>query len=288
MLISTVYDAFHSSRRRFLKHGPCGVAALAVLFEGATQAAPSPLVVLAASDLSSALPKIIALFEARTGQPARLVLGSSGQFTRQIREGLPFDLFCSADIALLDQLALEGKVKGKAQPMGRGRLALASRSDLLSGPGEKANSVTTAMVAARLAKSRKLAIANPNHAPYGRAAKETLVHLGLWDTVQSKLVLAESAAQASQFVLQGAAQMALVPVALMPPPNRHVSQWERKAGDLSFTVQLIPSNFHQPLLQGVGLSVQAGPQAQQLLDHLLSPTAQMILQAHGFDSVAGT
>jgi molybdate transport system substrate-binding protein len=212
-------------------------------------------------------------------------MGSSGHFTRQIREGLPFDLFCSADSHLIDQLALEGKVTGKAQVMAIGRLALVSRTDLLSVTNEALTSTT---LAARLTKSRKLAIANPSHAPYGRAARETLEHMGLWDTVQSQLVQAESAAQATQFALQGAAALALVPVALVPPPDRQMSQWPLKAGALALTVQKIPASYHHPIQQGVGRSVHARAQAQRLQEYLLSPPAQLILREHGFDSVAGT
>ena len=257
-------------------------AVLSSFFWRSTHASATPLVVLAAADLASVLPKIIKPFEASNPVAVRLVFGSSGHFTRQIREGLGFDLFCSADRQLIDQLAQEGKVAGKALPLALGRLALVSRSDLLT---SGASPVSASSVATRLAKCRKLAIANPSHAPYGRAAQEALRQWGLWEAAQDKLVMADNAAQAAQFILQGAVQMALVPVALLPPPQPHLTEWTSSHGALPLLVQKIPSNLHTPLLQGIGLAPHPSAHAQRLAQHLLAAPAQALLHEHGFDPV---
>lgn len=274
--------SFSSPRRHHLQWGVKFAVLLSSVFSSRVQAGATPLVVLAAADMASVLPKIIKSFETENLVPTRLVFGSSGHFTRQIREGLAFDLFCSADRQLIDQLAKEGKMAGPARPLALGRLALVSRLDLST---RGASALSASSVAARLAKCRKLAIANPSHAPYGRAAQEVLSQWGLWEVAQSKLVMADNAAQAAQFILQGAVQMALVPVALLPPPQARLVEWTSGQGATPLLVQKIPSTLHAALQQGIGLVPNPSNNAQRLAQHLLAAPAQALLREHGFDPV---
>lgn len=274
---------FSTKRRQVLQHSGQLLAGMAVGAATTLRAESAPLVVLAASDLAKVLPKIIQAFEASTAFSVRLVLGSSGHFSRQIQQGLAFDIFCSADSQLIDHLAQQGRMAAKSQALAMGRLALVSRTELLTTPVK--GPLEASQVATQLARCHKLAIANPGHAPYGRAAQEALTQWGLWQTAQAKLVLADNAAQATQFALQGVAQMALVPVALVSPPHPQDQAWVFNSGALALQVQKVPTKVHSPLRQGLGLSNHARPGAQQLAQAMLAPAAQALLREHGFDPI---
>ena len=165
--------------------------------------------VAAASDLNFAVQEIIKSFEQNTGNTVRLTLGSSGNFYAQILNGAPFDVFLSADMEYPKQLEKQGyAVPGSTFAYGAGRIALwvPNRSSLdLDKVGMNAlldNSI------------RKIAIANPAHAPYGRAAVAALEHAKLYDRVKNKLVLGENISQAAQFVQSGAADLGVIAISI--------------------------------------------------------------------------
>lgn len=166
------------------------------------QQTPPPNIA-AASDLQFALAEVAASFTKETGQTVNLTFGSSGNFLRQIQQGAPFQMFMSADEGFVRQLADAGKTEDGGTLYAVGRIVLFAPK----GSSLKVDADLTDLRAA-LADGRiqKFAIANPEHAPYGRAAEEALRSRGLWDAVQPRLVLGENVSQAAQFATSGTAQ----------------------------------------------------------------------------------
>ncbi len=244
--------------------------ALALLAAGIAAPArgqPQAVRVAAASDLQFALAEIARSYQKETGVAVQLNLGSSGNFARQIRQGLPADLFMSADEDLVLALADAGLTQDRGVLYAVGRIAL------YAGNGT-AVALDPALEGLRKdwAGVSKFAIANPEHAPYGRAARQALEKLGLWDMVQPKLVLGENIAQATQFVVTGAAQAGITALSLvLAPPvasmGRHV---------------LLPDQLHAPLRQRMVLLKSAGRAARAFYDHLQTPAARAFLQRYGF------
>ncbi|MDP1616175.1 molybdate ABC transporter substrate-binding protein [Phenylobacterium sp.] len=243
-----------------------GASAAASCAPAADRGGPA---VAAAADLQFALPQVLAAFQAQGGGPLRLVFGSSGAFTRQIEQGAPFEIFMSADRAYVRRLAEGGLTEGDGQPYARGRIVLfAPHGSALAVDADLAD------LAAALSDGRvsRLAMANPDHAPYGRAAREALIHAGLWDLAQPRLVLGENAAQAAQFAASGSAQGGLIAYALALAPEF--------AGRGAFA--LVPESFHQPLDQQMTLLKGAGAPARAFYGFLQGAAARDILARHGF------
>ena len=238
---------------------------------------PETLRVAAASDLKFALPPLLDAFRRETGLHVDASYGSSGDFARQIRQGLPVDLFMSADEGWVDQLAASGltrsvprdgtMVPDRGAVYGLGRIALYV-------PRNSTLALDPALAGLKAGWDRvtKFAIANPEHAPYGRAARQALEKLGLWEMVKPKLVLGENIAQATQFVATGAAQAGITALSLALAPE--VAQQGRHI--------LLPDNLHAPMRQRMVLLKSAAPQAQRLYDFLQSPAAGSHLQRFGF------
>jgi molybdate transport system substrate-binding protein len=173
---------------------------------GRPRQAEEPLRVAAAADLAKAFEEVGRAFEARTGRTVTLTLGSSGLLARQIAEGAPFDVYASANASFVDDVVKAGACFGDTRAMyARGRIVVWTRQD-----------VPPPASLADLADGRfkQVAIANPEHAPYGRAAQQALSSLGLWDTVKPKLVYGENVQQALQFAQSGNADAALVALSL--------------------------------------------------------------------------
>lgn len=225
--------------------------------------------VAAAADLQFALPEIIAAYVAGGGTSPRVSYGSSGHFARQIVQGAPFELFLSADESYVRHVVDAGRGQGAGVHYATGRLALFIPA---GSPVAIDRDLADLAAAARDGRLTRLAIANPEHAPYGRAAREVLEHKGLWNVMRERLVLGDSAAQAAQFVAGGAAQAGLIPLALAKAPVL--------AARGSFAT--IPESWHQPLRQTLVLTAGAGAPAQRLAAYLRSPAARAILLRHGF------
>ncbi len=240
-------------------------------------AAP-PIRVAAASDLKFALADAVRQFQLDTGVPVVVTYGSSGQFARQIAQGLPADLFMSADEALVLQLAQQGLTQGTGALYAQGRLTwiVPQRTALAPWSAAQADLREGRLSAAALdllvPPGSKLAIAHPEHAPYGRAAQQALQAMGLWDRVQSRLVLGDNIAQATQFVSTGAASAGISALSLALAPElapliRH---------------EPLPERLHAPLRQRMVLLKNARPRAQQLFDYLQSAPVQARWQTMGF------
>ena len=226
-------------------------------------------VIAAASDLKFALDEVAALFRARTGRGVRIVYGSSGNFARQIRQGAPFEMFLSADERFVQELQQAGLTRDAGVLYAVGRLALY----VPAGSPVKADAQLADLRAA-LADGRlqRLAIANPEHAPYGRAAREALQHAGLWEAAQSRLVLGENVSQAAQFAASGSAQAGIVALSLVRAP----------AFAAAGAHAVLPAGWHAPLRQRMVLLRGAGRTAQAFHEFVQQAPARAVLERFGF------
>lgn len=235
----------------------------------AISADAQPLSVAAAADLQVVLPALVRHFESASGRTVRLTLGSSGNFFSQIENGAPFDVLLSADIDYPRALVADGKADGASlYAYGLGRLVLWTRR----GSGidlERGLAVATDPAV------RRIAIANPAHAPYGRAAIAALSAAGVHDAVRGKLVLGENVSQAAQFVQSGNAQLGLLALSLALSPAMQA------AGRYT----LVSAGAHPPILQGaVVVSASRNKAlARQFIDFLKSESAAAQLRAFGFE-----
>lgn len=193
------------------------------------------LTVSAAADLTYAFQEIGPLFQKQHGVKVAFNFGSSGQLTQQIEAGAPVDVFAAANASYLDELVRRGLILPDTKVFyARGRLALYTRAD--GPPGiERIEDLRSPSV-------RRIAIANPEHAPYGVAAREALQSVGLWETLQPKLVLGENVRQTLQYAETGNVDVALVALSLVaagapgsPPPE---GRWF-----------LVPEELHRPIDQ---------------------------------------
>ena len=229
--------------------------------------------IAAASDLKFALARVVEPFERQTGAKVELSLGSSGNFARQILQGLPVDIFMSADEDWAFKVADAGMAQGGPTDRGvvyaQGRLALIVPSASPIALDAQLKGLQT-----QWASVRKFALANPELAPYGRAAQQALQKLGLWDLIKPKLVIGESIAQATQFVTSGAAQAGITALPLAVAPelatmSKHIS---------------LPAQLHAPLRQRMVLLKTSSAQGRALYEYLQSAKVSDLLKNHGLDA----
>jgi molybdate transport system substrate-binding protein len=241
-----------------------------VLMAGLARADDIPPVA-AAADLKFALVEAAAQFQKETGRSVKLSFGSSGNFARQLEQGAPFQLFLSADEAYIHRLAEKGIARdaGALYAIGRVVLFAPHGSPLKVDP--QMRDLKAALADGRI---RRFAIANPEHAPYGRAAKVALQSAGLWEPLQAKLVLGENAGQATQFAAAGSSQGGIIPLSLSKAPEI------AKLG----TFAPIPTEWHagEPLRQRMALMKSAGETARAFFDWLQRPAARAVFQRYGF------
>jgi molybdate transport system substrate-binding protein len=242
-------------------------AALLAPLAAAQNAPPQPLKVAAAANLKFVLADIEAQYRQQTGQAVQFNFGASVQLARQIQQGLPVQLFISADEAQVEWLQVQGLAQDAGQRYATGRLAVIT---LKSHPLAKSASPEAALRA--LAAADKLALANPALAPYGQAAQQALQAMGLWPALQKQVVLGDNIGQATQYVLSGAAPLGLTALAL--------TQAGETAGQ--FKVWPLPADLHTPLHQRLVLLKGAGSAAQAFRDHLLGPQARALFVKHGY------
>jgi molybdate transport system substrate-binding protein len=244
-----------------------GLAFVAILASRA--AAADPPAIAAASDLKFALEEAAAAFTAADGRKLRLAFGSSGNFARQIEQGGPFEMFLSADEDFVFRLADKGLTLDRGDLYAVGRIALiAPHGSALKVDGALAD-LRAAVADGRI---KRFAIANPEHAPYGRAAEQALRHVGLWDALRPALVLGENVSQAAQFATSGSAQGGIIAYALALAPA---------VGKLG-TYALLPADWHQPLNQRMVLTAGAGDTARMFHAFMRTKPARAILARHGF------
>lgn len=266
------------SRRHFIRLCIQGLACAGLMLVGSrlraepntSPTAPVTLSVAAASDLKFALDDVIAAY--RTHHPSvtiNVTYGSSGNFFAQIGNGAPFDLFFSADVMYPQQLAEKGLVLDGSQfQYAEGRLVLwvptASKLDV---QGKGLNALLDPQV-------NKVAIANPAHAPYGRAAEAALKSLGMYDKVKDKLVTGDNIAQTAQFVQSGAADAGLIALslALGGPMVNAGRYW------------LVPETAHPKLVQVACILKRTAvlSAAQDFAEFVKGGAGRLVLKRYGF------
>ena len=245
-----------------------GVLTVAGVLLACRFASAQGLAVAAASDLQSALPAIASQFEKETGQRVRLTFGSSGNFFTQIQNGAPFDVFLAADIEYPRRLEGSGEAeRGSLYEYATGRLVLWTRKD-------SSIDLRRGLTVLADAQVRRIAIANPEHAPYGRAAVAALRHEGLYERVREKFVLGENISQAAQFAQSGSADVGVLALSLALSPTLMSSG----------TYVDIPQSWYPPIQQAavVLASSRQKPLARQFIDYLKKPESVRILQSYGF------
>ncbi|WP_334155188.1 molybdate ABC transporter substrate-binding protein [Tepidimonas sp.] len=260
-----------SPLRRWITVAALSLAAAAGLPRPAL-AQPSPAApptVAAAADLKFAMEEVAQLFEQRTGHKLRLVFGSSGNFYAQILQGAPFHLFMSADEDFVFKLADAGRTLDRGRLYAYGRIGIfVPKGSRLKADGELKD-LAAALKDGRL---RKFAIANPDHAPYGKRAKEALQNAGLWEAIQPRLVYGENIAQTAQFATSGSTEGGIIALSLAKAPQ------VAALGDFA----LIPESWHKPLAQRMVLMKDAPEAARQFYAFLSTPEAQAIMVRYGF------
>lgn len=244
-----------------------------VLLIGAPALAGAPIVA-AASDLQFALTEAAEQFRLQTGHALRLNFGSSGNFRRQIAQGAPFELYLSADERYVQALDEEGYTQDEGVIYAIGRLVWLQRAGRGDLPSEDAPlaAVQSALEAHAGGAIERIALANPEHAPYGVAAQQALEHAGLWEQAEPLRILGENVSQAAQFALSDDARGGLVAYSLALAPT---------LGERSEYV-LIPEAWHKPLRQRMVLTNQAGEVASAFYQWLQQEEGQSILRTYGF------
>ena len=230
-----------------------------------TPAAAEQVLVAVAANFVPPFREIAAEFENATGHHVRVVSGSSGNFYSQIKNGAPFDVLFSADAERPTLLENEGHaVKGSRFTYAIGRLALwCPNSNVANGDQSL-----------RSDAFKHLAMANPKTAPYGVAAMQTLQKLGVWETLQPRIVMGENLGQAMGFIESGNAELGFVALSQILDPKVKVkgSRWE------------VPIDLYDPIVQDVILLEKGkdNPAAKSLLEFTRSPRATVIIERYGY------
>ena len=232
-------------------------------------------VIAAASSLNGALEEISQAFTVATNSQIRISFGSSGNLTRQIMQGAPFELFLSADEGYTKALADRDLSAGAGEVYATGHLALfiPFGSELVADPS--LNDLAEAISDGRL---QRLAIANPDHAPYGRAAREVLTHHRLWEQVQGKMLLGENVAQAAQFTGSGDVDAGII--------SASIALESALAG--KGTHVILPDSWHAPLDHHMVLLGNAGPVSRAFHSWLRREEARAIFRKFGFSTPTNT
>jgi molybdate transport system substrate-binding protein len=235
---------------------------------GAIPTHAQEIAVAAAADLKFAMSEIAGQYEKQSGTKVNVSYGSSGNFFSQLQNGAPFDLFFSADIDYARKL----ETAGLAEPGTLYRYAIGRI--VIWAPADSKVDVTTLGWKALLSESvQKISIANPEHAPYGRAAVAAMQKAGIYDQVKAKLVYGENISQAAQFVQSGNAQVGIVALSLaVSPAMQDGRRWE------------IPADMHAPIEQAAIVLKDARNKhaARSFLDFVKTEAARAILAKYGF------
>lgn len=224
------------------------------------------LTVAAASDLKFAMDEILDEFhQQNANQTVKVVYGSSGRFHAQIKHGAPYDLYFSADIAYPERLEEAGLAASPVYPYAVGRLVVWSSAE-----GEPLS-----LADLPRADIKRIAIANPRHAPYGQRAQEAMESAGIWDKVEERLVLGSNIAQTAQFVETGNADAGIVALSLVLSPSL------AEVGRYS----LVPDTLHSPLKQGFIITRRAADNelAWRFAEFINSDQARAVMDRYGFE-----
>jgi molybdate transport system substrate-binding protein len=240
----------------------------AVMSSTAIGAPAQELRVAAAADLKFALSELAGQYEKRTGTRVNVTYGSSGNFFAQLRNGAPFDLFFSADIEYPRKLEAAGLAEPETlYKYALGRIVIWTRADANADVAKQGWNLLLDVGV------QKIAIANAEHAPYGRAALAALQKAGIYEQVKSKLVYGENISQAAQFVQSGNAQAGIVALSLAVSPGmKDGKRWE------------IPTDMHPAIEQGAIIlrAAKNKAQARAFLQFVKSADGRATLGKSGF------
>jgi molybdate transport system substrate-binding protein len=224
---------------------------------------PVAITVAAAADLASAFEELGRLFEQEQKINVTFSFGSTGTLAKQIQNGLPVDVFAAANLSFVDELEKQGLILPDSKAKyATGRITIWTREDSPLG--------ITKLEELTRPEIKRIAIANPEHAPYGQAAREALQALKLWDAVQAKLVLGENVRQAMQYAETGNADVAITALSLSVQGKGH---WT-----------LVPDDLHKPLEQALAVikTTQHEKEARDFAAFINSPQGRPVMKKYGF------
>lgn len=225
--------------------------------------APVTLTVSAAADLTPAFEELGKLFEDQTGIRVTFNFGSTGQLTQQIEQGAPVDLLAAANVRFVEELERQNLILPDTKALyAQGRITIWTRSDSPLKLEQLQDLVNPEV--------RRIAIANPEHAPYGEAARQALQSAGIWDRVSSRLVFGENISQTLQFAETGNVDAAIVALSLSVNSE---GRWV-----------LISDQLHQPLNQALAVikSTRHEAEARRFAAFINSPQGRPIMRKYGF------
>jgi molybdate transport system substrate-binding protein len=256
---------------RSLGHRSLVLSALALaasLGGGTVRAADMPVIAVAAN-MTEAVQSIAEQFERAGGQKPRLSFGASGNFVRQIQQGAPFELFLSADESSVATLARDGRTLDDGALYAIGRIVLFVPTGSTLKADASLDDLGAALKDGRL---KRFSIANPDVAPYGKAAREVLQAKGLWSAIEGRLALGENVGQAAQFAASGSTEGGIMPLSLAKTP----------ALSSRGTFVVLPDSAHAPLRQRMVLLKNAGETARAFYAFLQGPKARATLEQSGY------
>ncbi|TAK37177.1 MAG: molybdate ABC transporter substrate-binding protein [Chloroflexota bacterium] len=244
------------------------LVAAAVLLGCQAQAAvgranAGPITVAAAADLQFAFREIGDAFQQETGRKVIFTFGSTGVLAQQIGGGAPIDVFAAANVQFVDELRTRGLILADTQqPYAQGRIVLATN--------KKSRLAVHTLSDLVRPEIKWVAIANPEHAPYGRAAQQALQSAGVWEQVKSKLVLGENISQTMQYVQTGNADIGIIALSVANVPEL---EWV-----------LIDQNLHAPLNQSMAVvsSTKHEQTAREFVQFVNGPSGRPIMKKYGF------
>ena len=240
-------------------------------FPARTAEAP---VIAVAANMTYAMTELIEQFQAQTGGRIRVSYGSSGNFTRQLLQGAPYELFLSADKKYAEQLKRKTDIIETDCVYVLGRIAFFTPNDSSLSQNTELSAIIHAL---QFGQYRRMVIANPEHAPYGIAARQALQQAGIWAVQRKRLLLADNAAQAAQFSIAGGIDAGIIPYSLAAVPAL--------AGQGRFF--LVPESWHKPIEQHLLLMRRAGETAKGFYQYLLSEKSEIILEKYAY-SIPGS
>jgi molybdate transport system substrate-binding protein len=232
---------------------------------GCHRAAPAaPVRVAAAADLSLAFEETGRRFTRQTGRRVVFSFGSTGTLARQIREGAPFDVFAAANVSFVDEVVAAGVCDGSTRrPYARGRIAVWTKRGGITPPASLADLAHP--------RFRRLAIANPAHAPYGLAARQALTRVGLWGAVEPRLVLGENVRQTLQYAQTGNVDAAVVARSLVV--NDRENPWF-----------VVDEALHSPIVQALAVCVRGADRegGGEFARFVNADEGRAVMRRHGF------
>jgi molybdate transport system substrate-binding protein len=246
--------------------------------------AAQEITVAAAADLQFAMPDVAARFQKETGKTVKLIYGSSGNFFQQIQNGAPFDMFFSANLDYAKKLEAAGLTEpGSFYQYARGKIVIWVRND-------SKLDLTSGLRSLLDPSIKKIAIANPQHAPYGEAAVAAMQKENIYEKVKDKFVLGENISQAASFAVSGSADVGIVALALALSPN--MKDKGRYAE--------VPSGDYPPIEQACvivsssqngsskNVSAKNKETARQFLSFVKTAAVADVLRSYGFDVPVGS